>query len=164
MNVSKEIADMYGRAENDFLRYYVQNRIAHSNKIPSDGKKIKFAPVKPLPKTNTGEVKKNIAEEINTMYESPIELTVSPLVTQMEEKQGQIILKACQDVGVNVKKFELMRALEYDRQQYDKGFEDGVKKFAKYLVDVSDAGFISVVDLVDYAAEMLGEGECEDAE
>lgn len=96
------------------------------------------------------------------MYESPIELCVSEFVSQIEEKKGSIILKACQDVGVKVNKFELMRALEYDRQQYDKGFEDGVKKFAKYLVDVSDTGFISVVDLVDYSANMLGEGESKD--
>lgn len=37
---------------------------------------------------------------------------------------GQI-LKAVQNVGIDVDKSELLRALKYDRNQYEKGYEDG---------------------------------------
>lgn len=155
--LSKEIADMYSRHELDFLRYCVDHKINHPN-IPFDDKKIKFAPFKPLPKINTEAVKKNIEKELNPMYQSPIELTVSPLVTQMEEKQGQIILKACQDVGVKVNKFELMRALEYDRQQYNKGFEDGIRAFVKLVVEKYCCdGVVTINALVEHAKSLCDE-------
>ena len=46
------------------------------------------------------------------MYESPIKVI-----------QGEI-LKAVHRVGVTVDRDELIRALRYDREQYQKGFDD----------------------------------------
>lgn len=57
----------------------------------------------------------------------------SPITTIYEEIQSQIedgMLKAVQNVGFNVNKIELQRALMYDRKQYSQGFEDG-KKYAE---------------------------------
>ena len=56
------------------------------------------------------------------MYKSPIEIMHDELKMEME---GQV-LKAVQRVGVTVDKEELIRALKYDREQYEKGYEDGL--------------------------------------
>lgn len=55
------------------------------------------------------------------MYEPPIKLMRTQINTTMDEE----ILKAVFRTGVVVDKEELLRALEYDRQQYNKGYHDG---------------------------------------
>ena len=54
------------------------------------------------------------------MYESPIKVIQGELETQLEGE----ILKAVHRVGVTVDRDELIRALCYDREQYQKGFDD----------------------------------------
>ena len=55
-------------------------------------------------------------------------------------EQENTVYKAIQSIGVNVDKDELIRALKYDRDQYDKGFDDGKKQTAKEIIS-----FISFV-------------------
>ena len=54
------------------------------------------------------------------MYESPIKVIQGELETQLEGE----ILKAVHRVGATVDRDELIRALRYDREQYQKGFDD----------------------------------------
>ena len=54
------------------------------------------------------------------MYGSPIKVIQGELETQLEGE----ILKAVHRVGVTVDRDELIRALRYDREQYQKGFDD----------------------------------------
>lgn len=63
------------------------------------------------------------------MYESPIEI----IQTQMQMQMDGEILKAVQGVGIDVNKEELLKALAYDREQYSKGYKDGVKDLAERL-------------------------------
>lgn len=53
-------------------------------------------------------------------YQSPIELVMGQMNIVLE---GQIC-KAVQNAGVNVDKEELLKALQYDRGQYQKGYRD----------------------------------------
>lgn len=53
-------------------------------------------------------------------YNSPIEITLQDMDMQIEDN----ILNAVQRVNINVNKDELMKALSYDRQQYQKGYDD----------------------------------------
>lgn len=53
-------------------------------------------------------------------YQSPIELIMGQMNLALE---GQIC-KAVQNVGVSVDKEELLKALQYDRDQYQKGYAD----------------------------------------
>jgi hypothetical protein len=53
-------------------------------------------------------------------YQSPVDLIVS----EMNMKLDGTIFKAVQNVGVNVDRDELIKALQYDRQQYQKGYAD----------------------------------------
>lgn len=56
------------------------------------------------------------------MYKSPIEIIQGEVEAKMEGE----VLKAIQRVGVNVDKEELIKAIRYDRAQYEKGYEDGL--------------------------------------
>jgi len=53
-------------------------------------------------------------------YQSPIEI----FQTQMQSQIVGEIYKAVMKVGVNVDKDELLKALQYDRDQYQKGYTD----------------------------------------
>lgn len=68
------------------------------------------------------------------MYRSPIEIIYGQMETQMEGD----ILRAVQKYGINVDKEELLRALQYDRNQYEKGYADGKADAMAELVRCKD--------------------------
>lgn len=55
------------------------------------------------------------------MYESPVNVVYNQMQTEVDNH----IFKAIVNVGVDVNKEELVRALQYDRGQYEKGYKDG---------------------------------------
>ena len=57
------------------------------------------------------------------MWKSPIELIESDIETKLEDA----VFEAVQSVGIRVDKDELLKALAYDREQYEKGYADGLK-------------------------------------
>lgn len=56
-------------------------------------------------------------------YRSPIDIIYGDIQTKVE---GDIV-KAIQGYNINVDKDELIKALNYDRNQYSKGYKDGIK-------------------------------------
>lgn len=56
------------------------------------------------------------------MYESPIEVVYKDLQTKVEND----MFTAIQEYGISVDKEELIKALQYDRGQYEKGYHDGL--------------------------------------
>lgn len=96
------------------------------------------------------------------MWESPI--TVATKETRIELENG--IYKAIIEHGVHVEKDELIKALQYDRDQYNKGYEDGVKvgmmNLAEKAKDVAmsrliNKGMLNVFDIDNILIEMLGD-------
>ena len=69
------------------------------------------------------------------MYEPPIELIVKDTYQKILEQREENIFKAILETGVKVDKEELLKALKYDREQYNKGYVDGVKEFAERLIE-----------------------------
>lgn len=57
------------------------------------------------------------------MYESPIKIITGQIKTNYEDA----IYSAIQNVRINVDREELLKALEYDRGQYEEGFREGEK-------------------------------------
>ena len=62
------------------------------------------------------------------MYKPPIEIVMKEVFQKMNEDFENSVLKAVQKVGINVDKEELLKALIYDRGQYDKGYEDAMNE------------------------------------
>lgn len=61
------------------------------------------------------------------LYEPPITRIVANVQSQIEEQEGRILMKVVHDAGFDVDKHELMKALAYDRHQYEKGKSDAMK-------------------------------------
>lgn len=66
-------------------------------------------------------------------YESPIAIDkiVENIVEESSKEIDKLTYKAIMQVGVRVDKEELIRALAYDRDQYSKGFKDGLASSEK---------------------------------
>lgn len=62
-------------------------------------------------------------------YKSPIEILTGKLNTYIEND----IYKVCQEYDIQVDKQELIRALNYDRGQYEAGYRDALKEIALYV-------------------------------
>lgn len=78
----------------------------------------------------------NREQIIKMSYESPIKIAIGEF--QMEQKkriEGDVFL-AIQEYGITVDKEELIKALQYDRDQYRKGYEDGVQAKADTVRDI----------------------------
>ena len=62
------------------------------------------------------------------MYKPPIEIIMKEVRQKMDEDFENAVFKAVRKVGINVDKEELLKALIYDRGQYDKGYEDAMNE------------------------------------
>ena len=67
-------------------------------------------------------------------YKSPIEILKETIIKETDDN----IYKAVLDVGINVDEIELIKALEYDRQQFKKGYELGYKVAKDEMVRCKD--------------------------
>lgn len=60
------------------------------------------------------------------MYENPINLIVDDINNRLiEERENKIMCEIQQQMHVDINKDELIRALQYDRHQYEQGYYDG---------------------------------------
>lgn len=60
-------------------------------------------------------------------YQSPIELFMTdPFIETLKDETDALIVRAVANAHVEVDKEELIKALQYDRDQYLKGYTDGV--------------------------------------
>lgn len=65
------------------------------------------------------------------MYESPITIKTEEIARNIMDKQEEYILTQVQ-MCVDVDKNELLKALQYDRRQYEKGYADGRANATKH--------------------------------
>ena len=70
------------------------------------------------------------------MYESPIEVVFGEIQNKVTEDLEGLVYQAVQNVHVNVDKEELIKALQYDRNQYEKGYKDGYEKAIDEFVNL----------------------------
>ena len=64
-------------------------------------------------------------------YESPVKVYQSELQTAIEDE----FLHVAQNIGIDIDKEELLKALAYDRDQYAKGYEAGYNKAYQEMYD-----------------------------
>ena len=80
------------------------------------------------------------------MYQSPFKLYTTyteEVARAAAEALDNEVFKAAYSVGVTVDKEELLRALHYDRDQYDEGFADGKRAAMDELVRCKDCKWCS---------------------
>ena len=73
------------------------------------------------------------------MYESPITIIEQKiLIEQKKQLKNALMYEIRTNYQIDVDKDELIRALQYDREQYEKGYQDGkaaMKKTGKWLIN-----------------------------
>lgn len=66
-----------------------------------------------------------------SMYESPFSLQISEMCDEIAKSINNdtetAVMRSIADIGINVDKEELIKALQYDRDQYNKGYSDGAR-------------------------------------
>ena len=67
------------------------------------------------------------------MYVSPISLCIQSITQDMCDQQEKDVLHAVMKCGVEVDREELIKALKYDREQYEKGYADGRADAQKWI-------------------------------
>ena len=76
------------------------------------------------------------------MYESPIKIIESTIDSFskaiIKQRDDAIFAEIQSSFGVDVDKEELLRALQYDRNQYEKGYADGKRDAMAELVRCKD--------------------------
>lgn len=70
-------------------------------------------------------------------YKSPIEILKETIIKETDDN----IYKAVLGVAINVDKDELIKALEYDRQQYENGYDAGYKAAKDEIVRCKDCKY-----------------------
>lgn len=68
---------------------------------------------------------------LNYNYEPPIQLLVREIATKIQEQQEDKVMEVVHSYNINVDKEELIKALQYDRDQYTKGYTDALKQVEK---------------------------------
>lgn len=77
-------------------------------------------------------------------WESPIDIIYQTVYKDISQLMDNCVMDAITEVGISVNKEELIKCINYDRNSYEKGYEDGraeaideckniVKKFIGYL-------------------------------
>lgn len=93
------------------------------------------------------------------MYESPINTIITEMQVQTIKRAEEDVYRAVQNVHVDVDKEELLMALQYDRKQYEKGYNDGIRDFAKKLVEhyFYDLERLAIFDedIINFADKMI---------
>lgn len=60
-------------------------------------------------------------------YKSPIEIVTDQAIDFFEQKGEGAVLEACASVGVHVDRDQLVKALNGDRDQYERGYRRGLR-------------------------------------
>lgn len=94
------------------------------------------------------------------MYKSPIEVIYGELQTQIEQEYEKTVVNAVREVGVNVDKDALIKALQYDRDQYKKGYKDGKSDLLdKIKAEIEKEPYVSKMEVLDFIDKYKAESE-----
>lgn len=72
------------------------------------------------------------------MWESPIHVFTRTVAPQISEKLDGAIFEAVLETNIEVDRDELIKALAYDRHQYDAGYSDGLIDAQPKWISVKD--------------------------
>ena len=81
---------------------------------------------------------------INFGYQSPISQIYKDVEYKFKEDMENKTIEAVHHFGISVDKEELIKALQYDRNQYDKGYSDGRASIVKELENQKTGHWIPV--------------------
>ena len=73
------------------------------------------------------------------MYESPLTEICENITNQItKQREDSLVYEIRQAVGYNIDKEELIKALQYDRNQYQKGYADALSVIEDIKAEIAD--------------------------
>ena len=72
----------------------------------------------------------------NGNYESPVRILQKKLNEAFESSIADSVITMSMEYGIHIDREELIKALQYDRQQYEKGYKDGYDAAMKAVWDL----------------------------
>ncbi len=67
------------------------------------------------------------------MYESPIHVYIHRTMQDLNEAMWEEAWKETWRLNIRIDRDELIKALKYDRDQYEKGYDDGYKEAVRWI-------------------------------
>jgi len=96
------------------------------------------------------------------MYESPITIYVDNMVSQLEQqRENDIMMKITEYTKLDINKDELVKALTYDREQYEKGKKDGKAEMIEKIEHAGPYTVGEIVGAMENAQELLQQQKLE---
>lgn len=72
------------------------------------------------------------------MYESPIEIIQHKIRSDINERVDDAVYTAVIRADIHVEREELIKALKYERDQYNNGYADGMAAASPHWISVKD--------------------------
>lgn len=114
-----------------------------------------------LPKVSAVLPKETSVDDFAYMnWQSPIHMIQEEIAQTVANDFDNQVYQATMRVGIKVDKDELVKALEYDRNQYQKGYMDGFFNAEKELTNISIKSFID--ELTDELYDLVTNAEDDD--
>ena len=95
------------------------------------------------------------------MYESPINKIVNKMMESItEQREDAIVTTISETVGFDIDKQELIKALNYDRKQYEKGYKDAKDDMLSVIEDIKaeikeESRFCPLTEGLERALELI---------
>ena len=90
------------------------------------------------------------------MYESPIEIIQNDIANGIRTKMENDVCNVICSYGINVNREELIKALNYDRQQYEKGYKDRGNNIVPVILEMDERFAVRQINaFLDKATQMI---------
>ena len=73
---------------------------------------------------------------LGSMYIKPINEIYKDIEVRINQELEEMIVKAVRECDIEVDRDELIKALQYDRNQYEKGFADALDKIRAEIMEL----------------------------
>lgn len=85
----------------------------------------------------------------STGYKSPVTTFVEHINTDLRSEELKAVMNATVRLGVEVDEGELLKALQYDRNQYEQGYRNGYDAGYRKSTDLAEEIFAEIEDVLN---------------
>lgn len=90
-------------------------------------------------------------------YKTPVDTTITDITSQIVKNMNdEMEIRVRQAIGVDVNYEELEKAMHYDREQYEKGWNDAMELISEAVISLFDENYgMKIINTIFAKAEEL---------